>query len=278
MLLRVCRRGFSTEALSTTLKANKVAQLKEIATQSGVASSGNKSELTERLVQHFELVSKSNSTCSSVLSFDLGYRNLAYCHLDQDANIIDWARVDLDLPSFHPSVIAPVVRQFIRDKVLENLKATDMVVVEQQRARTGGSFSVLESTLRVNCVEAVLWGGLYEAADLIKRPDLRMAPLLRQTVDRTWLPELEIVVAENPDRFKKIKAGYYHKKQVGTLLVQKWLDTRTVVHCSNEFRTMYHNEKKKDDLSDCLIQALAWYKWDKFSKSYIKNFIDEIKT
>ncbi len=164
-MLGICRRGFSTEALSASLSAHKVAQLKEIATQTGIASSGTKPNLVERLVQHFDMSQNSEKLSSSVLSFDLGYRNLAYCHLSQNAEILDWARVDLDLPSFHPSVIAPVVRQFIKDKVQQNLKEADMVVVEQQRARSGGSFSVLESTLRVNCVEAVLWGGLYEAAD-----------------------------------------------------------------------------------------------------------------
>lgn len=273
-MLGICRRSFSTEALSNSLTAHKVAQLKEIALQSGITSSGNKPVLVERIVQHFNITQNSKQLSSSVLSFDLGYRNLAYCHLSQNADILDWARVDLDLPSFHPSVIAPVVRQFIKDKVHRNLKEADMVVVEQQRARSGGSFSVLESTLRVNCVEAVLWGGLYEAADSVKRPDIKMAPLLRQAVDKTWQLELDDVIAENPERFKKIKAGYYHKKQAGSLLVQKWLDTNTVIQCSDEFKYMFENEKKKDDLSDCLIQALAWYRWERYSRSYIENFIN----
>jgi hypothetical protein len=278
-MLHIVKRGFSTESLSKALSTQKVAELKQIATQSGVISSGKKSELVDRLVNHFHSLQNNKEETkkarSSVLSFDLGYRNLAYCHLSRDAKILDWARVDLDLPSFHPSVIAPVVRQFIRNKVLNNLKVADMVLVEQQRARSGGSFAVLESTLRVNCVEAVLWGGLCEAADLVKRPELKMAPLIRQSVDRVWQAELDAVILENPQRFSKIKAGYYHKKQAGSLLVQKWLDTNTVVNCSEEFKTMFGAEKKKDDLSDCLIQALAWYKWERFSKNYIENFIDE---
>lgn len=275
-MLYIVKRGFSTESLSKALSIQKVADLKQIATQSGLISSGKKSDLVDRLVNHFDALqqNKTKKTCSSVLSFDLGYRNLAYCHLDQHATILDWARVDLDLPSFHPSVIAPVVRQFIRDKVQDNLKVAGMVVVEQQRARSGGGHAVLESTLRVNCVEAILWGGLYEAADIVNRPELKMTPLNRQSVDKVWQLELNDVIQENPQRFRKMKAGYYHKKQAGSLLVQKWLDTNTIVNSSEALKAMYQAEKKKDDLSDCLIQALAWYKWDSFTRNYIDNFID----
>lgn len=262
MLRQVC-----SEALST----QKVVQLRLLATQSGIVASGNKSQLVQRLTQHFE--GGYEDTCASVLSFDLGYRNLAFCHLSKDAEILDWARVDLDLPSFHPSVTVPIVRQFIKDRIQDHLKVADKVLVEQQRARTGGSMGVLEPILRVNSVEAILWGGLYEATERINRPQLGIKPILGQAVNSLWQPELDQIIADNPERFNKIKEGYYHKKQVSTLLVQYWLDSNTVVKCSDHFRAMFKDEKKKDDLSDCLIQALAWYRWSNFTREYTKNFI-----
>lgn len=257
MLKQVC-----SEALS----AQKVVQLRLLATQSGTIASGNKSELIQRLVQHFDSPHQDN--CSSVLSFDLGYRNLAFCLLSKDAEILDWARVDLDLPSFHPSVTVPIIRQFIKDRIQVHLNVADKVLIEQQRARTGSSFGILEPILRVNSVEAILWGGLYEAADKINRPQLTLQPVLGQAVNSLWQPELDQIIADNPDRFNNIKQGYYHKKQVSTLLVQYWLDSNTVIQCSDHFKSMFQAEKKKDDLSDCLIQALAWYRWSKFSKEY----------
>lgn len=262
---------FCSEALSNSFSAQKVVQLKLLATQSGIISSGNKGQLVQRLVNHFE--ADNEDTCSSVLSFDLGYRNLAFCHLSKDAEILDWARVDLDLPSFHPSVTVPIIRQFIKDRIQDNLKTADRVLIEQQRARTGSSFGILEPILRVNSVEAILWGGLYEAVDKMNRPQLKIKPVLGQAVNSLWQPELDQVIADNPDRFSKMKVGYYHKKQVSTLLVQYWLDTNTVIKCSDQFRAMFKAEKKKDDLSDCLIQALAWYRWSNFSKEYTKKFI-----
>jgi hypothetical protein len=266
----VFKRGFSTEAWSTHLKSKRVADLKVLAIQSGINCSGNKSDLVHRLVDQWQM-HQANPRSSSVLSFDVGYRNLAYCHLTNDARVLDWARVDLDLPSYHPSVVAPVVRQFIQDKVQHNISATDRVVIELQRARTAGAHSVLESTLRVNCVEALLWCGLYEAADKTQRPQLPMMALARQNVDRVWQQELDAVVEENAGQFSKIKMGYYRKKQAGAALVQKWLDTNTVIQCDDRFKAMFDEEKKKDDLSDCLIQALSWYKWEAFSREYVQN-------
>jgi hypothetical protein len=273
-MLRVFKRGFNTEAWSTYLKTKRVADLKDLAIQSGINCSGNKPDLVHRLVDQWQ-AHQTNSQAASVLSFDVGYRNLAYCHLSHDARVLDWARVDLELPSYHPSVVAPVVRQFIQDKVQHNLSLADCVVVELQRARTAGAHSVLESTLRVNCVEALLWCGLYEAAEKAQRPQLPMVALARKNVDRVWQEELDTVVEENAGHFSKMKAGYYRKKQAGTALVQKWLDSNTVVQCDDRFKTMFAEEKKKDDLSDCLIQALSWYKWEAFSREYVENhFID----
>ncbi|RCH78047.1 hypothetical protein CU098_005413 [Rhizopus stolonifer] len=224
------KRSFSSECL----KKYTVPQLKSVAILSGVASSGNKPEIIDRLSHHFTTTS---TPTRSVLSFDLGYRNLAYCHLDHEANVLDWAKIDLDLPSFHPSVVAPIIREFIDQNVIKNLKTVDKVLVEQQRARTGGAHAVLENTLRVNCVEAILWCGLYEATESIQR-DIQMMPIPRQSVDRAWQLELDAIVAENPARFLKIKQGYYQKKQASALLVQKWLDTNTTVQCNQEFKTI----------------------------------------
>ncbi|CEP14451.1 hypothetical protein [Parasitella parasitica] len=271
-MFRIFRRGLNTQALATSLQAKKAAELKDIATQCGILTSGTKGDLMNRLTAHFASPAQSSS---SILSFDLGYRNLAYCHLSADRTVLDWARVDLDLPSFHPSVVAPIVRKFIKDKVLENLKVADRVLVEQQRARTASSVGVFEHTLRVNCVEAVLWCGLLEAIDKTKHTTINIHPTLRHSIDRVWKDELETIVSETPSKFSKTKPGQYQKKLAGTMLVQKWLDTDTVVTCSDHFKQMYAQEKKKDDLSDCLVQALTWYQWESYSKTFVQQLLQD---
>ncbi|CAO3634264.1 unnamed protein product [Mucor fragilis] len=212
-MLRLFKRGINTDALSTSLQAKRVADLKEIATGCGVPISGNKPDLVRRLTTHFTLPTPASS---SILSFDLGYRNLAYCHLDANKTVLDWARVDLDLPSYHPSVVAPIVRQFIKDRVLQNLQVADRVLVEEQRNRSNGSHNVLEATLRVNCVEAILWTGLYEGIDRIHR-QVSMTPVLRQSIDRAWKDEMQQVIDEDPHRLSKLKSPYAQKSWQASL-------------------------------------------------------------
>lgn len=266
-MFKIFKRGINTQALSTSLQAKRVADLKEIATNCGVIVSGKKSDLVQRLTAH---CASAAPRPSSILSFDLGYRNLAYCHLSADKTVLDWARVDLDLPSFHPSVVAPIVRQFIQKRVLQKLEVADRVLVEQQRARSNGSFNVLETTIRVNCVEAILWSGLYEGIDRINRP-VDMTPVLRQNIDRAWKDEIQQVIEEDLGSLSKLKSSYEQKKRAGVYLVQKWLDTDAMVTCSDALKEMYATEKKKDDLSDCLVQALTWYKWESYTKSFIQQ-------
>ncbi|KAK4517458.1 uncharacterized protein ATC70_000795 [Mucor velutinosus] len=253
-MLRLFKRGINTHALSTSLQAKRVADLKEIATGCGVLTSGNKRDLVQRLTTHF---TSPTPASSSILSFDLGYRNLAYCHLDANKTVLDWARVDLDLPSFHPSVVAPIVRQFIKDRVMQSLEVADRVLVEKQRNRSNGSYNIPEGIIRVNCVEAILWSGLYEGIDRINR-QVNMTPVLRQNINRAWKDEIQQMIDEDPHRLSKLKSLYSQKKLAGAYLVQHWLDTDTVITCSDTLKEMYAAEKKKDDLSDCLVQALTW--------------------
>ncbi|KAI8882724.1 ribonuclease H-like protein [Backusella circina FSU 941] len=263
-------RGICTSALAQALSKEKRTRLQAISSQFGVIQAGTKAELIQRLtdqVCHFTPVSQ----FSSVLSFDLGYRNLAYCHLDKHGKILDWRLVDLELSSFHPSAVAPIVRELVRTSLLPQLKHTQAIAVEQQRARSGGGVSVLEGTLRVNCVEAVLWTALYEAADHLQE-SLIMRPVRRQAVDKVFEKELDDIISTNPSTFAKIKNATYKKKQATSIMVHNWLESGTVVQCQAQYKAMFDQEKKKDDLSDCLTQALAWYKWQGFTQSFIDYF------
>ncbi|ORE03983.1 ribonuclease H-like protein [Rhizopus microsporus var. microsporus] len=250
------------EILTTAFKTKKLVELREIARSSGIYQQGTKSDIIQRLVS--ELPSK---TPSSILSFDLGYRNLAYCVVTQDATILDWARIDLELTTFHPSVVAPVVRKFIKDRIEYNMKTVDLVLVEQQRARSNGSWTVLEHTLRVNSIEGMIWYGLYETANNIKRPDLDMIALSRQKVDAAWESELQRAAAQTAVNNRTT----YKKKQAAVRLVQNWLNEKenSAIKLDDRLKDMFREEPKKDDLSDCLLQALAWYKWQQFKQNYV---------
>ncbi|KAI8376535.1 ribonuclease H-like domain-containing protein [Radiomyces spectabilis] len=265
-----------TEAVAHRLASCKAYELREIALKSGVKTIGTKAALESRLLSHYQGVidestrqgrfSFEDGLPSSVLSVDLGYRNLAFVQLTKNNTVKAWSRVDLELPSFHPSVAAPLVREFVKSRLMPLMPSTGAIAVEQQRARSNGSFGVFEVTLRVNCVEAMLWCALHEVTEGRSMPK---EAIPRQIVDGYWKDTL-LQFASDPSTAKLTGKD---KKQAGTRLVEHWLENNHTIHCSDTLKAQFAQESKKDDLSDCLLQALTWYQWRRFILEYTQNAI-----
>lgn len=268
----------------------KVSELKTVAQQSGLVVGGNKTELRQRIQHHYDEIIANATTAdgvfvpervipATIVSFDLGYRNLAHVRLDSENNILQWVRVDLELTDFHPSVSAPAVRRYVKQYIEPLLVADDKpvgaIVVEQQRYRENGGFAVLEHTIRVNSIEAMLWYALHDVLERRGTKVANMDAIPRQGVDRVWRPAWEplMPIPLKPSRFKK-PSTYHHKKQACSRLVGQWLQNGQVVQCnSDDLKDMFLLERKKDDLSDCLLQGLTWYQWRKFTLKYIQSVL-----
>ncbi|KAF9930577.1 hypothetical protein BGZ67_005730 [Mortierella alpina] len=77
----------------------------------------------------------------------------------------------------------------------------------------------------------------------------------------------------NPSPGKRLpeeKKEYSAKKGQSRAIVDAWINNDTAardlptclkVKCNNALREWYSQEKKRDDLSDCLLQAVAWFEW-----------------
>jgi len=179
-------RGLALQDLSK-LKAGQLALVAQLC---GINKSGSKPIVAERIVNSVQTAQPLTPECR-VLSIDLGLRNLAYSLVElrwpkgkspiakEDKRstllVLDWQRLSL-LPaqglkanqvdddaglsepeaqkSVSSSRLSRIAVDLVRERLLP-LKPTH-VLIEQQRARSGGGANVFEWTLRVNALEAML--------------------------------------------------------------------------------------------------------------------------
>lgn len=271
-------------------------ELQQICRGCNVRQGGTKSEIYTRLENHFSNAIAATASengqvhldrvvPTSFMSFDLGYKNLAYIHMASDETILGWQRIDLGIAeSFHPSHTAPLVHNFVREHIEPYLRpemdqTSDTVgafVLERQRYRDQSAKTVLENTIIVNTVEALLWSSLLYTTQVKRVPYVVFDAIARQSVDRVFKDDLERLKLPINNKSNAAKStasrDYYRKKKATVALATEWLDSQQQ---TSPFTEQFHKDSKKDDLSDCLLQGIAWLKWRRFIRDFISDCIDE---
>jgi cruciform cutting endonuclease 1 len=253
----------SAQALSTL----KLPALRRLSSLVGLNVSGTKAALISELTS---LPASPRRPITRVLSIDMGIRNLAYCVLDLSPTpkIVTWTRTTVPLPD---RISLPAFAASAHTLAIDLLRTwkPEQVLIERQRWRSGGGSGVQEWTIKVNTIEAMLhatfhcvraagdWDGAFESVD-------------PKRVARLWVPERE--GHTSAAQAKKLK------KEV----VREWLREGGVVELGDEAvaqtaelvaiadmkwpvradgTRVAAEEKKVDDLADCLLQAMAWRRW-----------------
>lgn len=169
------------------LQSCKASQLKAIAHLTGLNSTGTKPIVISRLLKHLPrsllpghdsqrpLQTQTQST--TIVSIDMGIRNLAYCRLTLPAAsakssaplLTDWTRVAI---SRQPAAIESTTEKELFDPATYSQHAYALIMtllfpetpshilIERQRFRSMGGSAVQEWTLRVNMFEAMLYAVL----------------------------------------------------------------------------------------------------------------------
>jgi cruciform cutting endonuclease 1 len=169
--------------------------LRHVLTSIGCNAGGSKPGLQERVArsivqprlhhggEHHSCSIASTPQPTRILSVDMGIKNLAFCVMDVNLpstagtekptiRIHHWTRL-ASLPGLEtPSAVTDSERPdpysvpnlsraaaFLIRSVFLPQKA-QVLLIEHQRFRTGGGQAVQQWTLRVNSLEAMLWGGL----------------------------------------------------------------------------------------------------------------------
>ena len=282
---------------------------------------------------HGRASSPATPPSSRILSLDMGVQNLAYCTLElppaapppssaPSAATISratpivrvWQRRALfSAPAAPATPAAPAAapsRPFslpraaraaaalLRTLVISPADAPPAaVLLEAQRWRSGGGPAVAEWTLRVNTLEALLWGGLAVAQDVgawraaICGPGAGGSERAGEREDRGVG-----VHGVDPARVARWWLGPGSRpgpatsaavKKLKIAVVADWLETGRQVRCADaaaETRERFLRrwkrqqgkrrampkedgeeetaELKLDDLADCLLQGVAWLRWE----------------
>jgi cruciform cutting endonuclease 1 len=228
----------------------KLTQLKSLAFQCGVSTSGTKTVLTNRLVNEIVplVPNGSKRTCPTrILSIDMGIRNLAYCLLDVSSekaltdktlapSIEAWHRIAVSSApaqsqdsltgilgpkeAFDPQTLSSAAYMLVRKTLL--LHNPTHVLIERQRFRSMGSPHILEWTVRVNMFESMLYAVL-QTLKSEKIWDGTVVPILPGKVGPFWTEQVE--GHESSKKLRTTKNAKLLNKGLKIDLVKEWLVT-----------------------------------------------------
>ncbi|KAK0704825.1 mitochondrial resolvase Ydc2 [Lasiosphaeris hirsuta] len=305
--------------------------LQAIAFQCGLAQAGTRPVLAERIqtaAREFQPLTPD----ARILSIDMGLRNFAFSLLSPPkpppltqhpstnkptplAHLHAWKRIDLLRLSaaadsqasddFTPSTMAARAVALVQSRFLP--LAPTHVLIERQRFRSGGASGVLEWTLRVNTLEAMLYAA-FTTLRAVGAWDGQLVAVPPSRATRFMVGEGEVGVggvllgleAEGEGVGAKMKQADSKKLKIDLLgrcleggrvielegaQVKKAVDdflegrAKTATGRSRVKPTETSVKKKKgetvvkseagailtklDDLSDSLLQGVAWLEWQR---------------
>jgi cruciform cutting endonuclease 1 len=276
-----------------------VRKLHRIATQIGTPCSGTKPVLIDginRGVNHVDHGVARRPGELSLLSVDMGIKNLAYAHITAakhvDANgclqydkptLQAWERLDMSRDSVPSSekvsktesfeIVDYADRAYGFVKTILGSHRPNQILIERQRFRSNGGSAVQEWTIRVNIFEAMLHSVFRTLVEETKL-DLDVQAVLPPQVNRYWLDDIRV---RHGPASGITPHGREIKKAKITLVVDMLKDQTPAISIDQELQPLVDdfisprrkgrskgaagNGSKLDDLADSLLQGLAFVAW-----------------
>lgn len=198
------------------------------------------------------------STAATYISFDIGIKNLAMCILEkteEEIHILDWRIISLAEKKKDIKGIDDIAERiymeldnvvgFLKDKGIESI---DYVLIENQPSNLNGMMKSIQYI--IYCYFSLLkyWDKIVENVVLVN------AGLKTKTHD--YKPDVQVKMDETPKSVKNAKGfrndKYKMNKQTSIEICKNYIkDDETL--CD-----IFDNNKKKDDLCDACLQAVAY--------------------
>ena len=161
-----------------------------------------------------------------IISFDVGIKNLAYCILTPDLEIIKWDVIDISGTDFNE-----------QSKILfEKLKEIH------------------------TSVEITISTCLIENQPCTKNPRMKSIQMMiysywiLNNINTHMVSAINKLKVKNNTN-KSEKLSYTQKKKKGIELALSYIESTSQ---SSEIKDQFHKSKKKDDLADSFLQAISW--------------------
>ncbi|TPX17090.1 uncharacterized protein E0L32_003208 [Thyridium curvatum] len=293
--------------------SSRLADLQKLAFHCGLNSSGTRAAIANHV--NSQLSSwKPAPPDSRILSIDLGVRNLAYSlltagggrrHHEAVANAVGaeaskpaqlhtWQRLALvprraggpdgaceAAQDFSPAAMSDVAVRLVQERLLP-LRPSH-VLIERQRFRSGGGAAVLEWTVRVNSLEAMLYAvfahlratGAWAGAVIPIEPR-KVAPFVlgersgpgEKTAGRglprkkaSDVKRLKIELLAHMLTAGEIDIVSDEARDMAAAFLQRQ-GARSSRKKSSPPSSPLLGSEKLDDLADSLLQGLAWLRWE----------------
>ena len=188
-----------------------------------------------------------------ILSFDVGIKNLAYCQVDSITHdILDWNVIDCSVPK-NQDVIVRLIEELENNS---NLLESEIILIEKQP-----SFNPL---MRIISTAIYVYFTLrlkYEQNKKIKIMYYSAKNKLKICEKTESLQNKHNGMINGTIRgIKGKRKSYYYNKKAAIeqtkIFLENKIDENQLFY--NNFLKFFNSSKKKDDLADCYLQALAY--------------------
>ena len=176
---------------------------------------------------------------TTILSFDVGIKNLSYCLL-RDNEIIAWDLVNLVVDPMiknnNLTLISPVLFIFLQDKFKQ--EHIDYIVIENQPVLKNPTMKSIQMLI-------------YSYFTYLQVLEHKAITGIHFIGASTKVKLAEKILKEKDIVFEKQGAKYKYNKDIAKKCVSELLNDK------EELFNFFSSHKKKDDLADCYLLAMV---------------------